>query len=75
MLITSPEYLCPSTRELSELKKSNAVTESSAKEAMLSAELSAKEQQKALIEQLKMEAYGERENLTMQVCAYLIQKC
>lgn len=55
------------TRELAELQKANAVTQSVAQEAALSAEQSAREELKSILDQQKIGAQREKEALLMQV--------
>ena len=55
------------SRELSELQKANAVTQNAAQEAALSAEQSAREELKNILEQHKVGAQREKEALLMQV--------
>ena len=61
-------------RELAELQKANAVTQSVAQEAALSAEQSAREELKGVLDQQKLGAQREKEALLMQVrgstCSY-----
>ena len=54
-------------RELAELQKANAVTQSAAQEAALSAEQSAREELKGVLDQQKLGAQREKEALLMQV--------
>ena len=56
-------------RELAELQKANAVTQSAAQEAALSAEQSAREELKGVLDQQKLGAQREKEALLMQVRA------
>ena len=55
------------SRELAELQKANAVTQNAAQEAALSAEQSAREELKGVLEQHKVGAQREKEALLMQV--------
>ena len=55
------------TRELAELQKDNAVTQSVAQEAALSAEQIAREELKSIMEQQKVAAQREKESLLVQV--------
>lgn len=55
------------SRELAELQKANAVTQSAAHEAALTAEQSAREQLKSILDQQKLGAQREKEALLMQV--------
>ena len=54
-------------RELAELQKANAVTQTAAQEAALSAEQSAREELKSILDQQKIVAQREKESLLMQV--------
>ena len=60
-------FLLSFTRELAELQKANAVTQSVAQEAALSAEQTAREELKSIMEQQKVAAQREKEALLMQV--------
>ena len=73
-----PTYTCPITplfhsatlllcRELAELQKANAVTQTAVQEAAQTAEQSAKEKLKSILEQQKVGAQREKETLLMQV--------
>ena len=60
---------CPTlfARELAELQKANAVTQTAAQEAVLSAEQSAREELKSILDQQKTAAQREEESLLIQV--------
>ena len=60
-------FLITFARELAELQKANAVTQSVAQEAALSAEQTAREELKSILEQQKVAAQREKEALLMQV--------
>ena len=55
-------------RELSEVRKASAVTQSVAQEAALSAEQTARVELTSVLGQSKLEAQREKESLLMQVC-------
>lgn len=57
------------SRELAGLRKANAVTQSAAQEAALSAEQTAREELTGLLSQQRVEAMREKEALLMQVCS------
>lgn len=54
-------------RELAELRKANALTQSAAQEAALSAEMSAKEELRDLLSQQQLQAQKDKETLVLQV--------
>lgn len=54
-------------KEMSELKKANAASENAVKEATLSAELSAKEELKSLLEQTRRDYQQEKDMLSLQI--------
>jgi D-aminopeptidase len=60
-------YIILLPRELAELQKANAVTQSVAQEAALTAEQSAREELKGILDQQKLGAQREMEALLMQV--------
>jgi hypothetical protein len=60
-------YIILLPRELAELQKANAVTQSVAQEAALTAEQSAREELKGILDQQKLGAQREKEALLMQV--------
>lgn len=59
-------------RELSELQKANAVTQSAAQEAALSAEQSTREELKSVLEQEKAKSQREKDTLLLQVINQMV---
>ena len=57
------------------MQKANAVTQSAAQEAALSAEQSAREELKSILDQQKLGAQREKEVLLMQVRAIILYVC
>lgn len=63
------QHVCPlHDRELADLQKENAVSQTVAQEAAMTAQSSAREEVRGLLEQQKVEAQREKEAVLLQVC-------
>lgn len=67
LLSITLSFLCYPCRELAEVQKTNAVSQSVAQEAAASAERSKQEELKLVLEHQSMSAHRDKETLLMQV--------
>ncbi len=61
-------------RELSDLQKENAVSQTAAQEAAINAQSSAREEVKELLDMQKTDAHREKDALLLQVCIIICLK-